>query len=188
MPRRYGVIANMAGKTSAGAASEKSRQPYFGNWTYDARIFTAAVLVALPAICLLVLVLFLRDLSAGLIGALIAVAALATLWLAVRLRNQVIYPLYTLSNLLEAFRARGYSLRGQRAIQTNEHILAIWKAEFHEYYERGALFGLIMHPQAIGRPSRLVLLREFIKFVRTYPDVWFATGTEVANHVLKVIK
>ena len=78
-----------------------------------------------------------------------------------------------------------YSLRGQRAIQTNEHILAIWKAEFHEHYMRGALFDLIMHPQAIGRPSRLVLLREFLAFVQTYPEVWFATGAEIAEHVLK---
>ncbi len=81
-----------------------------------------------------------------------------------------------------------YSLRGQRAIQTNEHILAIWKAEFHEYYQRGALFDLIMHPQAIGRPSRLVLLREFIDFVRTYPGVWFATGSQVADHVLRTAR
>ncbi|MFM9983445.1 MAG: polysaccharide deacetylase family protein, partial [Burkholderiales bacterium] len=81
-----------------------------------------------------------------------------------------------------------YSLRGQRAIQTNEHILTIWKEEFHEYYQRGALFDLIMHPQAIGRPSRLVLLRSFLKFVQSYPGVWFATGSEVADHVLKVGK
>ena len=81
-----------------------------------------------------------------------------------------------------------YSLRGQRAIQTNEHILTIWKAEFHEHYQRGALFDLIMHPQAIGRPSRLVLLREFLAFVQSYPDVWFATASEVAEHVLKAQK
>ncbi len=78
-----------------------------------------------------------------------------------------------------------YSLRGQRAIQTNEHILAIWKAEFHAHYERGALFDLIMHPQAIGRPSRLVLLREFLQYVQTYPGVWFTRAAAVADHVLK---
>lgn len=78
-----------------------------------------------------------------------------------------------------------YSLRGQRAIQTNEHILTIWQEEFDQYYRRGALFDLILHPQAIGRPSRLELLRRFIEFVQSYSDVWFATGSEVADHVLE---
>lgn len=74
-----------------------------------------------------------------------------------------------------------YSLRNPRPIQTNEHILSIWKAEFREIYRWGGLFDLINHPQAIGRPSRLALLREFIEFVRGFPNVWFATGTQVAE-------
>ncbi|HVL59311.1 MAG TPA: polysaccharide deacetylase [Burkholderiaceae bacterium] len=81
-----------------------------------------------------------------------------------------------------------YSLRNQRPMQTNEHVLAIWKAEFHEHYQRGALFDLIMHPQAIGRPSRLAMLREFLSFIRSYPNVWLATGTAVSAHVLEVTR
>jgi peptidoglycan/xylan/chitin deacetylase (PgdA/CDA1 family) len=77
-----------------------------------------------------------------------------------------------------------YSLRGQRAIQTNQHIFDIWSAEFVEHHRRGALFDLIMHPQAIGRPSRLALLRQFLEFLKSHAAVWFATGTEVARHVL----
>lgn len=80
-----------------------------------------------------------------------------------------------------------YSLRGQRAIQTNEHIRTIWEDEFREYYQLGALFDLIMHPQAIGRPSRLRLLRDFLGFLQTYPNVWFATGSEIAEHVLRTV-
>lgn len=76
-----------------------------------------------------------------------------------------------------------YSLRGQRPMQTNDHILDIWQAEFREHHARGALFDLIMHPQAIGRPSRLVLLRRFLAFLRGFPDLWFATCGEVARHV-----
>jgi len=78
-----------------------------------------------------------------------------------------------------------YSLRGQRAIQTNAHIHTIWADEFREYYRMGALFDLIMHPQAIGRPSRLQLLRDFLGFVQSHPRVWFATGSEIADHVLR---
>jgi|JI10StandDraft_1071094.scaffolds.fasta_scaffold78658_4 peptidoglycan/xylan/chitin deacetylase (PgdA/CDA1 family) len=81
-----------------------------------------------------------------------------------------------------------YSLRGQRPIQTNQHILDIWSEEFEQHHQRGALFDLIMHPQAIGRPSRLVLLRRFLEFVQTHDNVWCATGSEVAQHVLQVGK
>jgi hypothetical protein len=32
-----------------------------------------------------------------------------------------------------------------------------------------------------GRPSRIALLRQMIAFMRSFPDVWFATGEEVAS-------
>jgi peptidoglycan-N-acetylglucosamine deacetylase len=78
-----------------------------------------------------------------------------------------------------------YSLRGQRPIQTNDHILAIWQEEFEQHHARGALFDLIMHPQAIGRPSRLMLLRRFLEFMQSHDGVWCATAGQIAQHVLQ---
>jgi peptidoglycan-N-acetylglucosamine deacetylase len=78
-----------------------------------------------------------------------------------------------------------YSLRNQRPMQTNEHVLSIWQAEFREHYRRGALFDLICHPQAIGRPSRLSMLRDMIAHIQRHERVWFATASEVAEHVLR---
>ena len=46
---------------------------------------------------------------------LLALAALFSMGLASRLRRRVVFPLYTLSNLLEAVREGDYSLRGSRA-------------------------------------------------------------------------
>jgi peptidoglycan/xylan/chitin deacetylase (PgdA/CDA1 family) len=74
-----------------------------------------------------------------------------------------------------------FAIKNPRPIMTNEHILSIWKQEFMEIYRWGGLVNVLTHPQIIGRPSRLAMLREFIAFVRRYPDVWFATGEEVAN-------
>jgi peptidoglycan/xylan/chitin deacetylase (PgdA/CDA1 family) len=74
-----------------------------------------------------------------------------------------------------------FSVKNPRAIMTNEHVLSIWKQEFIEIHRWGGLFNLTMHPQVIGRPSRLALLREFIAFARRLPGVWFATGEEVAD-------
>jgi hypothetical protein len=38
-----------------------------------------------------------------------------------------------------------------------------------------------MHPQAIGRPSRLTLLREMIAYTRKFPGVWHTTCAEAAE-------
>ena len=74
-----------------------------------------------------------------------------------------------------------FAIKSPRPIFTNEHILSVWKEEFKEIYRWGGLVNIVTHPQIIGRPSRLAMLREFIAFVRRYPDVWFATGQDVAN-------
>jgi peptidoglycan/xylan/chitin deacetylase (PgdA/CDA1 family) len=74
-----------------------------------------------------------------------------------------------------------FSLRLERAIQPNEHVLSIWKAEFKGLYEGDGFFDLLMHPQATGRPSRISLLREFIHFTKEFEGVWHATASEIAS-------
>jgi len=74
-----------------------------------------------------------------------------------------------------------FSLKNPRPIMTNSHVLEIWREEFQETYRQGGLFNLVCHPQVIGRPSRLVLLRDFIDFTLKFPKVWYAAGREVAN-------
>jgi peptidoglycan/xylan/chitin deacetylase (PgdA/CDA1 family) len=73
------------------------------------------------------------------------------------------------------------SIRHPKVIQTNEHIFTIWKDEFDAHHEWGALFNLVLHPQMIGRPSRVALLRRFIEYARAVDGVWFATCAEVAE-------
>ena len=74
-----------------------------------------------------------------------------------------------------------FSIKSPRAIMTNEHVLTVWKDEFRAIYKAGGLFDLVMHPQVIGRPSRLELLRDFIAFAQGYPDVWFCTCRQAAE-------
>lgn len=74
-----------------------------------------------------------------------------------------------------------FSVANPRPIFTNEHMFKVWTDEFREIYRWGGLFNIIFHPQVAGRPSRIALLRELIAFIRSFPDVWFATGTEVAE-------
>ncbi len=58
---------------------------------------------------------------------LIGVACVTTIALAMRLRNRVVYPLYTLSNLLEALREGDFSLRGSRARRDDPIGEVIWE-------------------------------------------------------------
>lgn len=72
-------------------------------------------------------------------------------------------------------------LRAPRPLFTREHVLSIWQDEFRMLYEWGAVFVLVMHPQITGRPMRLATLRDFIAFTRGFSNVWYATGSEIAN-------
>jgi peptidoglycan-N-acetylglucosamine deacetylase len=74
-----------------------------------------------------------------------------------------------------------FSIKSPRPIFTNSHILEVFKDEFRELYRWGGLYNLVMHPQVTGRPARIAMLREMIAFIKSFPNVWFATGTEVAQ-------
>jgi len=74
-----------------------------------------------------------------------------------------------------------FSIQTPRTIVSSEQILEVWKEEFREIYRWGGLYSLTMHPQVIGRPSRIAMLREFIAWIQRYPSVWFAKGSEIAE-------
>ncbi|MSP87588.1 MAG: polysaccharide deacetylase [Alphaproteobacteria bacterium] len=81
-----------------------------------------------------------------------------------------------------------FSIKAPRAIQTNAHVLTIWQDEFRAIYRAGGLFDLVMHPQAIGRPSRLQLLRDMIAFIQGFPNVWFCTCRDAAQAFINQAK
>ena len=74
-----------------------------------------------------------------------------------------------------------FSVQTPRSIFTNDHIFQIWRDEFDAIHEMGGLLNLVMHPQFTGRPSRLRLLHRMIEHISSKPDVWFATGHQVAE-------
>jgi len=72
--------------------------------------------------------------------------------------------------------------RDYRPIQPASNVLEIWREEFAGVYRRGGMFMLTMHPQLIGRVSRLDMLRRLIEYMRGFPHVWFTTAESVARH------
>ncbi|WP_232481017.1 polysaccharide deacetylase [Roseomonas sp. KE2513] len=75
----------------------------------------------------------------------------------------------------------GLSQRYSRhTIQTREAVLSIWQDELDETRDWGGMVTTVLHPQCSGRPMRLRLLREFLRYAKGFSDVWIATGEEIA--------
>jgi len=72
-----------------------------------------------------------------------------------------------------------------QGISNPEKVLEIWRAEFEGIYDQHGCFVLTMHPQIIGRPSRVLMLERLIRFIGGFPGVWFAPLAGIADHCLK---
>ncbi len=71
---------------------------------------------------------------------------------------------------------------GLRPYTPPEAVLGIWRREFDLAAEEGGLFLLTMHPHIIGHRSRIRMLEELIRYMRTCSGVWFATHEQVARY------
>ena len=68
-----------------------------------------------------------------------------------------------------------------RTMQAPSAVFEAWRREFDVLYREDRYFCLAMHPQIIGRPSRITLLEELIKYILGHPRVWATRCDEVAN-------
>jgi len=56
-----------------------------------------------------------------------------------------------------------------------------WQAEFDALYADDSLFNLTMHPECIGRPARIQMLKQLIRHMKSKKKVWFASANDVAE-------
>jgi peptidoglycan-N-acetylglucosamine deacetylase len=79
-----------------------------------------------------------------------------------------------------------YGLTYNAPMSTPEHVLAQWKAEFNGLHdeEDGRVYVLTLHPQIIGRPSRMAILEELIQYIQSKPKSEFI-GCETLVGLLK---
>jgi peptidoglycan/xylan/chitin deacetylase (PgdA/CDA1 family) len=73
-----------------------------------------------------------------------------------------------------------------RKIATNGEVRAIWEAEFLALRKLGGVCVFTMHPQLIGRPSRLTFLECFREFVAGHDGVRIQRCVEIADDVASV--
>lgn len=72
-----------------------------------------------------------------------------------------------------------------RSMYTNREVIGNWKDEFDGLAEEGnKIFVLKLHPQMIGRASRIAALGKFIGYMQRH-GAWIATCEEVARYVLE---
>ena len=70
-----------------------------------------------------------------------------------------------------------------RTMQAPSAVLEAWKAEFDMLYAEDRAFVLALHPQIIGRPSRLVALEGLIRHIAAHDAVWFGRCDQVADEL-----
>lgn len=89
--------------------------------------------------------------------------------------------------LLDDWEQFAYSAEPQmgNSIEEPDKVFRLWKAEFDGIYEEGGCFTLTMHPQIIGRSSRIKMLEKLIQYMRGKSDVWFTTMHEIESHWAK---
>ncbi len=75
-----------------------------------------------------------------------------------------------------------YHISARKTILSCEQVQKLYREEFDGIYAYGGLFTLTMHPQASGRPSRVLMLQEFIKYVRSHKDVWIPSPDELVRY------
>ncbi len=75
-----------------------------------------------------------------------------------------------------------------RCMYPNSEVYRNWKQEFDSLaLENNKIFILKLHPQMIGRASRINMLGEFIAYMQNH-GAWIATCEEVAHYVKKQLE
>jgi peptidoglycan/xylan/chitin deacetylase (PgdA/CDA1 family) len=68
------------------------------------------------------------------------------------------------------------------AMRRAADVLEIYKEEFRGVHASGGLFVLVMHPQLSGRPSRVLMLKEFMDYVKGFDGVWLPRPIDVVEY------
>lgn len=68
------------------------------------------------------------------------------------------------------------------AMRRAADVLEIYKEEFRAVHGCGGLFVLVMHPQLSGRPSRVLMLKEFMDYVKGFEGVWLPRPIEIVDY------
>src|SRR5438093_2720937 len=72
---------------------------------------------------------------------------------------------------------------GPSALPSPELVFETFRDDFDGAYQEGTLYVLTLHPHLIGMRSRIQYLDALITYIKSKPNVWFATAGEIARYV-----
>ena len=72
---------------------------------------------------------------------------------------------------------------GPAALPSPELVFETFRDDFDAAYEEGTLFLVTLHPHLIGMRSRIQYLDDLIGYIKSKPNVWFATGSDIVRYV-----
>jgi peptidoglycan-N-acetylglucosamine deacetylase len=75
-----------------------------------------------------------------------------------------------------------YHISARKTILSCRQVQELYTEELDGIRAYGGLFTLTMHPQASGRPSRVLMLRSFIQYVKSLGDVWITSPAELVDY------
>jgi peptidoglycan-N-acetylglucosamine deacetylase len=75
-----------------------------------------------------------------------------------------------------------YHISARKTILSCRQVLELYQEELDGIRAYGGLFTLTMHPQASGRPSRVLMLKRLIEYIQSLPDVWITSPAELVQY------
>jgi peptidoglycan/xylan/chitin deacetylase (PgdA/CDA1 family) len=81
-----------------------------------------------------------------------------------------------------------YTFGMAKPLLTPREVEQVYKDEFDAMYAEGGYCMFMLHPQVIGRASRLAMLERTIEYMKSKEGVWFATAEQVAEYCKGALK
>lgn len=69
----------------------------------------------------------------------------------------------------------------RRRICAPSYVREIWQSEFDGLYEEGGLFTFVLHPQCIGRVSRVKMLEDLLAYMQSKPGTVIGPALEISR-------
>ncbi len=75
-----------------------------------------------------------------------------------------------------------YHISARKTILSCRQVLELYKEELEGIHAYGGIFTLTMHPQASGRPSRVLMLKSFMEHVTSQKDIWVTSPAKLVAY------
>jgi len=74
-------------------------------------------------------------------------------------------------------------LGARGSMPSPEAVFRLFREEFDGAYAEGTMFVLTLHPHVTGHRAPMQHLEQLIGYIKSKPDVWFATTEQIARYV-----